>query len=258
MISNSSLYPRGNILGVHVNAISMNDALAALKLWISTRQPHYVCVTPAFSVLQGHDDLELRAIYNSSGLTTPDGAPVTWILQWKGFKNVERVYGPDFMLAACACSVENGWKHYFYGGTTHVLDCLKDELAQRFPGLQMVGADSPQFRPLTPIEDEEAMERIRIAKPDILWIGLGAPRQDRWMASRCERLGVPVLAGVGAAFDFLSGCKPQAPVWMRRNGLEWLFRLASEPTRLWRRYLLGNPRFMWLLFLQAVGIQKYD
>jgi len=257
-MADHNLYPRGNIIGVHVNAISMNDALNALELWISTRQAHYVCVTPAYSVLQGHDDLDLRQIYNNSGLTTPDGAPVTWILGWKGFKNVKRVYGPDFMLAACACSVENTWKHYFYGGTPHVISCLQEELTDRFPGLQVVGADSPPFRPLTPEEDEEAVERIRAAKPDIVWIGLGAPRQDRWMASHLDRLGVPVLVGVGAAFDFLSGCKPQAPVWMRRNGLEWVFRLASEPARLWRRYLLGNPRFLWLLFLQSVGVLKFD
>ena len=251
-------YPRGNILGVHVNAIRMSDALDALSSWIETRQPHYVCVTPAYSVLQGHDDLDLRRIYNTSGLTTPDGAPVTWILQWKGFKHVERVYGPDLMAAVCGCSVEHCWTHYFYGGSPAVLDRLQERLHQRYPGIRIAGMDAPPFRPLTPEEDEEGVERIRAAAPDILWIGLGAPRQDRWMAEHIDRLNGPVLVGVGAAFDFLSGQKPQAPKWMQRNGLEWIFRLASEPGRLWRRYLLGNPRFIWLVFLQAIGVLKFD
>ncbi|HVP22226.1 MAG TPA: WecB/TagA/CpsF family glycosyltransferase [Anaerolineaceae bacterium] len=251
-------YPYGNILGVHVNAICMQDALDALQFWISTRQPHYVCVTPAFSVLQGHDHPDLRKIYNSSGLTTPDGAPVTWLLKWQGFKCVERVYGPDFLLAACQRSIQLGWKHYFYGGTSEVQEALKEKLTASFQGLIIVGAESPPFRPLTPEEDEETIARISAARPDILWVGLGAPRQDRWMASHLDSLGLPVLVGVGAAFDFVSGCKPQAPIWMRRNGLEWLFRLASEPKRLWRRYLLGNPRFMWLYFLQTIGVLNFE
>ena len=252
------LYPRGNIIGVHVSAINMNDALEALQLWISTRQPHYISVTAVAAILEGHDDPDLRRIYNSSGLTTPDGIPVTKILRWQGFKNVTRVYGPDLMLAACERSLTTGWRHYFYGGSPTVVVELAKKLQAQFPGLQIAGIESPPFRPLSPAEEEDSVKRIRAAQPDIVWVGLGAPRQDKWMFNHLELLAVPVLVGVGAAFDFLSGSKPQAPVWMQRNGLEWLFRLASEPRRLWRRYLLGNPRFLWLVFLQAIGVIKFD
>ena len=177
-----NFYPRGNIIGVHVSAINMNDALEALQLWISTRQPYYVCVTPAFSVLEGHDDPDLRRIYNSSGLTTPDGIPVTKILRWQGFKNVARVYGPDLMLAACKRSLTTGWRHYFYGGSPTVVVELAKKLQAQFPGLQIAGIESPPFRPLSPAEEEDSVKRIRAAQPDIVWVGLGAPRQDKWMA----------------------------------------------------------------------------
>ncbi len=184
--------------------------------------------------------------------------PVVWMLRWQGFKNVQRVYGPDLLQAACARSLETGWRHYFYGGAPQVAEKLKDKLCADYPGLQVVGMESPPFRPLTAEEDEDAVQRIRQARPDIVWVGLGAPRQDFWMAEHLDRLGVPVLVGVGAAFDFLSGAKPQAPLWMRRSGLEWLFRLATEPRRLWRRYLIGNPRFLYLCLLQRLGLKRFS
>lgn len=255
--SSSSGYPRHDILGVGVSAINMQQALAAMDYWIKTRSPHYVCVTPAHAIMDCYDYPPLRQIYNHSGLTTPDGMAIVWLLRWAGYAGVERVYGPDLLLAACAAFEGNGCRHYFYGGATGVAERLVSRLQAQFPGLQVAGFEAPPFRELSSAEDEEVARRIRAAQPDILWVGLGSPRQERWMSAHLERLDVPVLVGVGAAFDFLSGNKPQAPRWVQRSGLEWLFRFLSEPRRLWRRYLVNYPRFVTLVLMQKLGLKKF-
>jgi len=228
--------PAGDILGVRVHALTMPRTLQTLEAWIAHRQARYVCVTPAHAVMSYRRDPALMRIANNSGLTTPDGMAIVWLLRWMGFPQVERVYGPDLLLAACEYGLAHGWRHYFYGGAPGVPQRLAQRLLARFPALQVAGTFSPPFRPLTPEEDAAALQRIRTAQPHIVWVGLGTPRQERWMAAHVDRLDAPVLIGVGAAFDFLSGLKPQAPRWVQRSGLEWLFRLGSEPRRLWRRY----------------------
>ena len=248
---------RGNILGVGVSAIDMQQALHSIGQWIVARDPHYVCVTPAHAVMDCYRSSELRQIYNRSGLTTPDGMAIVWLLKWQGFRNVERVYGPDLLQAVCQQSLINGYSHYFYGGAPGVTERLSKKLLQKYHGLRIVGLDSPPFRDLKPDEDEAAVQRMRDANPDIIWIGLGSPRQERWMVDHLMRVGAPVMIGIGAAFDFISGNKPQAPLWMQRNGLEWFFRLTSEPGRLWRRYLLNYPRFTMLVLLQLMGLKQY-
>ncbi|MBE3142468.1 MAG: WecB/TagA/CpsF family glycosyltransferase [Planctomycetes bacterium] len=248
----------GNILGVHVNAITMAGALQAIESWVQSRHPHYICVTPAHSVMECYDHPDLREIFNHSGLTTPDGMAIVWLLHAKGFHFVERVYGPDLMRAVCKQGVEKGYRHYFYGGAPGVGEKLAAVLQQQFPGLQVVGVDSPPFRTLTKAEIDAEQVRIRAAHPDIVWVGIGSPRQEIWMSEHIDRLNVPVLVGVGAAFDFLSGNKRQAPAWVQRNGLEWFYRLISEPRRLWRRYLLGYPRFVVLVALQALGLLRFE
>jgi N-acetylglucosaminyldiphosphoundecaprenol N-acetyl-beta-D-mannosaminyltransferase len=248
----------GNILGVKVSAIDMPMALATINAWIHSHQPNYVCVTPAHSVMECYDHPDLRAIYNRSGLTTPDGMAIVWLMRARGFRFVERVYGPDLMLAVCQSGIEKGYRHFFYGAAPGVAEKLVECLQERFPCLQVAGIESPPFRQLTPAEDQEMIERIRAARPDIVWVGIGSPRQERWMSDHLDRLGVPVLVGVGAAFDFLSGNKPQAPRWVQRSGLEWLFRLASEPRRLWKRYILGYPVFIWRVLLQQLGWLSVD
>lgn len=249
--------PRVNILGVGVNAVCMADALDALDGWINQRQPHYVCCAPAHAVMECVDHPDLRPVYNQSGLTTPDGMPIAWLIRWAGHKQVERVYGPDLLLAACEYGLERGWRHYFYGGATGIPERLVEKLRARFPALCVAGVESPPFRELDALEQAAATQRIRGAGTDILWVGLGSPRQERWMAANVDLLGVPVLVGVGAAFDFLSENKRQAPRWMQRSGLEWLFRLFSEPRRLWKRYILGYPRFVVLVLLQKMGLKRY-
>jgi N-acetylglucosaminyldiphosphoundecaprenol N-acetyl-beta-D-mannosaminyltransferase len=248
---------RVNVLGIGVSALNMPLALQVIEGWISGHQTQYVCITPVHSVMLCQDDPELQKIFNASGLTTPDGMPLVWLNRLKGRKHVERVYGPDLMLALCEHSVAEGYRHYFFGGAEGVPEQLAESLQIRFPGLAVAGTYSPPFRDLTFEEDARIVQKINQANPDIVWVGLGAPKQERWMASHRDQLNAPVLIGVGAAFDFHTGRKPQAPRWMQRSGLEWLFRLLSEPKRLWKRYLYNNPRFIVLILLQMLGLRRY-
>jgi N-acetylglucosaminyldiphosphoundecaprenol N-acetyl-beta-D-mannosaminyltransferase len=245
-----------DILGVKVNATSMDQTLEVIDGWIARREPRYVCVSGMHGVMESQRDEGLRSIHNSADLVTPDGMSLVWLCKLKGERTVERVYGPDLMLALCARSAERGYRHFFYGASPQVLDALTERLCARYPGLEVVGTCSPPFRPLTPEEDAEIVDRIARARPDIVWVGLSTPKQERWMADHVGPLGASVLIGVGAAFDFHAGTKRQAPRWMQRNGLEWLFRLLSEPRRLYRRYLVNIPLFGCYLVLDALGLRE--
>jgi N-acetylglucosaminyldiphosphoundecaprenol N-acetyl-beta-D-mannosaminyltransferase len=245
---------RVNVLGVGVSAITLEMAVDIIEKWIASREPHYVCVTGFHGIMESWRDKELRRIHNRAGLVTPDGMPLVWLSRLKGFPHVKRVYGPDLMLALCKRSVVKDYRHFFYGGAEGVPELLASVLQKRFPGLQVAGTFSPPFRPLTPEENEQVVRMINDVAPDIVWVGLSTPKQERWMAEHVGRLTAPVLIGVGAAFDFLTGRKPQAPRWMQRAGLEWLFRLSTEPRRLWKRYLPNIPVFLALIFLQHLGI----
>jgi N-acetylglucosaminyldiphosphoundecaprenol N-acetyl-beta-D-mannosaminyltransferase len=236
--------PRVDVLGVGVSAIDMDRAVAEVSHWIEEREQHYVCITGVHGVMESQCDPELLAIHNASGLTTPDGMPLVWAGRRAGMAHMRRVYGPDLMLAVCALAADRGWSCFFYGADEGVPELLAERLAERFPGLKVAGTMSPPFRPLTAEEDAAVVERINGASPDILWVGLSTPKQERWMAAHMARLTVPVLVGVGAAFDIHAGRLPQAPSWMQASGLEWLYRLYREPRRLWRRYLRNNPRFV--------------
>lgn len=247
---------RVNILGVKVSAITMGDALVAIERWIRDRTPHYICVTGVHGVMECQRDPELAAIHNASGLTVPDGMPLVWMSHRLGCPWVERVYGPDMMGLATALAAERGYRNFYYGGGEGVADELAEVLQRRHPGLVVAGTLTPPFRPLSPAEDDAIVARINAARPDIVWVGLSTPKQERWMAAHLHRLDAPVLAGVGAAFDFLSGRKSQAPGWMQRNGLEWLFRLASEPRRLAGRYLRNNPAFVCKALQQIISPRK--
>ena len=249
---------RVNVLGIGVSAITMADALAWIDHWIARRANQYICVTGVHGVMESQLDPALRVIHNRAGLVTPDGMPLVWISRLRGHRGVERVYGPDLMLACCESSVAKGYRHFFYGGATGVPERLSERLQKRFPGLQIAGQWSPPFRELTTLEEAELIERINAARPDIVWIGLSTPKQERWMARYVGRISAPVLIGVGAAFDMHAGVKKQAPRWMQRSGLEWLFRLGAEPRRLWRRYLINNPWFAWRLLLQWTGVARHD
>lgn len=244
--------PRVDVLGVPVSAIDMTMALDAIDTWVRTRTPHYVCVTGVHGVMESQRDPALRRIFEEAGLVTPDGMPLVWLSKLAGHAGVERVYGPDLMLACCRTSIRRGYRHFFYGGASGVAERLVARLRQRFPALRVAGIYTPPFRPLTADEDRTLVERINGSNADIVWVGLSTPKQEQWMAAHVGRLTAPALVGVGAAFDFHAGLKRQAPRWMQQSGLEWSFRLMTEPRRLWKRYLLNNPQFVWRVTRQWV------
>ncbi len=240
------------MLGVPVSAIDMNVALDTIASWIESGTPAYVCVTGVHGVMESQHDPELRRIHADAGMVTPDGMPLVWLCRLSGQRGVRRVYGPDLLLRACARSLETGWSHFFYGGAPGVADELASRLSKAHPGLKVAGTYCPPFRPLSKDEETEVMSMISRSGADIVWVGLSTPKQERWMAAHVGRVGSPVLIGVGAAFDFHSGRKRQAPVWIRRSGLEWLYRMLQEPRRLGPRYLRNNPAFVALLVRESL------
>jgi N-acetylglucosaminyldiphosphoundecaprenol N-acetyl-beta-D-mannosaminyltransferase len=242
--SSSPGLTRVDILGVGISAINLDMALSSFEKWISEGSRQYVCVTGVHGVMEAQADPELLRIHNESGLTTPDGMPLVWCGRFAGASWMDRVYGPDLMLRVCAESVSHGWSHFFYGAGPGVAEEMASALTGRFPGLGVAGVHTPPFRDLTDEEVLTVTAEINAARPDIVWVGLSTPKQERWMARFRPLLEAPVLVGVGAAFDIHAGRISQAPRWMQRSGLEWSYRLAKEPRRLWRRYLKANPRFV--------------
>jgi len=242
---------RYKVLAVRISAVRPAVVSARVLEMVKTKTRAYINVCTVHTMLECVDDPHLAEIVNQSTMAVPDGMPLVWL----GRKavpdaNVQRCYGPDLMLALCEAGVSAGVKHCFYGGTPEVLQKLQDNLGKRFPGIKIVEAIAPPFRELTPEESKDVAEQINGAEPDIVWVGLGTPKQDLWMGQMREKLDAPVLIAVGAAFTFHAGLLAQAPRWVQRAGLEWLFRLCKEPRRLWKRYILGNPRFLWLLVRQ--------
>ena len=235
---------RVDVLGVGISAISLDGAVDEIMRWIHDGERHYVCVTNVHTVMECQHDKELRRIHNASGLTTPDGMPIVWCLRRAGALGVTRVYGPDLMLALSKPLAETGRSVFLYGTTPRTLELLSARLTSQFPGLHIAGSYAPPFRPLTPVEDADVVRLINDSAADVVWVGLGAVKQEYWMATHREALQANVLIGVGAAFDFHAGVVKQAPLWMQAHGLEWVYRLCREPRRLWRRYLRTNPAFV--------------
>jgi len=251
---------RFHVLGVPVDVLDLDTAVGRVGSIIAQYVPDgpaaYVCVRDVNGIMECQRDRQLLEIHRRAAMVTPDGMPLVWLGRRAGFPHMTRVYGPDLMTEICRISPAHGWRHFLYGGEPGVAELLADRLRQRFPGIRIVGTWCPPFRPLTDAEKEDVAALINNARPDIVWVGLSTPKQERWMAEMAPRLRVPVLVGVGAAFDFLSGRKPQAPRWMQRSGLEWLFRLATEPRRLWRRYLVNNTAFLWALARQGLPARQ--
>ena len=245
--------PRYNVLGVGVSALSLAQARDLVVGARGARNLGYVCLCTVNGLGEARRDPGFRRIFNESWLTTPDGMPLVWM----GPPGVERVYGPDLMLAVMELSERTGWRHFFYGGAEGTVQTLKAKLLERFPKLRIVGACEPPFRPLNQDELQQLREELRVARPDILWVGLSTPKQERFMAQYLDQLDVTLMCGVGAAFDFHAGKLRQAPKWMQRAGLEWFFRLCCEPRRLWKRYFKNNPLFMARIFCQCTGLRKF-
>jgi N-acetylglucosaminyldiphosphoundecaprenol N-acetyl-beta-D-mannosaminyltransferase len=249
---------RCNVLGVRISAVNLDLAAARIDSWIQTGAKNYVCITGVHGVMESQDNPELKAIHNAAGMVTPDGMPMVWANRLAGNAHVRRVYGPDLMLKVCGEGVARGYRHYFYGGGEGVADLLKQKLTEKFPGLQVVGTFCPPFRTMTDDEDRALVEQINATKADIVWVGLSTPKQENWMSAHLGKLDAPVMVGVGAAFDFHAGLKKQAPAFLQKIGMEWFFRLVTEPKRLWKRYLKNNPRFVWHFTLQKLGLKRYE
>jgi N-acetylglucosaminyldiphosphoundecaprenol N-acetyl-beta-D-mannosaminyltransferase len=246
-----------NILGVHVNVTNVDQTLEIMDSWISRRDRQYICAVAAHVVMDAYWNPDIRGWVNRAALVVPDGMSIVWLIKSKGYRSASRVYAPGLVLKTCERFLPDHRRHFFYGGDPGVADMLAGRLTARFPGLQVAGIISPSYQPLTSKEDETEVRRINDSQPDILWLGITSPKQIRWMAEHVGRVNVPVMIGVGASFDFLSGHKKQAPPLVQRAGLEWLFRLATEPRRLWPRYS-QYPLFAALVFSQSIGLTRYD
>jgi len=248
---------RVNVLGVGISVLNLRTALDAIADAVRARRKGYICVTGVHGVMEAQADATLRHILNQAFLCTPDGMPMVWMGWLRGHREMSRVYGPDLMLEVCAWSEKNGCRHFFFGGAPGVAEQLRDNLTKRFPNLQVVGCYAPPFRPLNAEEEKQLQEMVHAAPPDILWVGLSTPKQEKFMAEFLLRLDVTLMIGVGAAFDFHSGRIQQAPRWMQRSGLEWFYRLCQEPGRLAKRYLRNNPLFVVKIAGQLCGLKKY-
>lgn len=246
-----------NVLGVGINAINMAQAVEACDELISTNRQGYVCVTGVHGVMEAQLDPQLRSTLKRSFLTVPDGMPMVWVGHLQGFRHMKRVYGPDFMLEFCRHSVTRGFRHFLYGGKPGIATELAENLGRRYPGIQMVGTYTPPFRPLSAEEETQLRLTIRQCKPDIIWVGLSTPKQERFMAQYIEHLDTRVMVGVGAAFDIHTGRIKDSPHWIKASGLQWLHRLFQEPRRLWKRYLVNNPAFIMRIAMQLTGVTRY-
>ncbi len=249
---------RVNVLGVGISVLNLRTALAAVADAVRTRRKGYICVTGVHGVMEAQDDAGFKRILNGAFLCTPDGMPMVWAGKLDGHSGMSRVYGPDLMLAVCAWSESSGCRHFFYGGAEGVAALLAQKLKEKFPKLQIAGIYTPPFRQLNPDEEKQLQEQVRAAQPDILWVGLSTPKQEKFMAEYLPKLDATLMVGVGAAFDFHSGRVKQAPRWMQRCGLEWFYRLCSEPRRLGKRYLRNNPLFVLKFLGQKTGWRQYE
>ena len=248
---------RANVLGVGVSAINLDSAAQAVTRALDAKARGYVCVTGVHGVSEAQGDPAFRNILNAAFLNTPDGMPMVWMGRLQGFKDMRRVYGPDLMLRLCELSPGRGITHFFYGGGPGVADELTQRLTQRFPGLKIAGTYTPPFRPLTSDEEAALIRQVGLLKPDIFWVGLSTPKQEKFMAQYWQKLDATLFFGVGAAFDFHAGKVRQAPRWMQRTGLEWFFRLCCEPRRLCKRYFKNNPLFLCRALGQLTGLRKF-
>lgn len=237
------------VLGQRVDATHYSHAAQVILALAEARVGGMVCCSTVHMVMEGHDDPHFRRLVNAADLITPDGMPLVWMLRAQGVPEATRVYGPDLMPWVCGAAARRGIPVGFYGSSEAVQDALAAALLARHPALRIGFRWSPPFTPLAPEEDEQVLEAIEDSGIGVLFVGLGCPKQERWMAAQRERLPC-VLVGVGAGFDFVAGRKPRAPAWLQRRGLEWAFRLACEPRRLWRRYARHNPRFAALVLAE--------
>jgi N-acetylglucosaminyldiphosphoundecaprenol N-acetyl-beta-D-mannosaminyltransferase len=249
--------PVERILGHPVHPVSKTQAVEAVVRRGRVQRPGaYVCLTNAHTTVESQSSPTLRAAVESAYLSVPDGMPLAWILRWRGYHQTEKVTGIEYMPLVASAGLDSGLRHFLYGGKPGVADRAARNLQVLVPGVQIVGTATPPFAPIEEWPVANLRRDLVRSNAQILWVGLGAPKQELWMRAMSETLDVPVMVGVGAAFDYLAGAVPAAPNYLRHVGLEWLFRLAVEPKRLWRRYLVGNTTFLYLLLRDAAASER--
>lgn len=254
-------HPFFQVLGVRVDALQIGDVIDQMMEWVRERRGcHSIAATGMNGIVEAQHDPAFKKILNATDLIVPDGMPLVWQGRRRGHILPRRVYGPELLLAFCEKTTGSGYRHFFYGAEREpgVPEKLAEKLKQRFPGIIVAGTYSRPSQAHNLEQENEIVSHVSRAAPDILWVGLGELRQVRWMHGQRNKLNVPVVVGVGAAFDMLSGRRRQAPRWMREHGFEWLFRLFQEPRRLWRRYLIYGAEFIALVILQMLGLKKFE
>ena len=245
------------VLGVSVEAVDMEQALQRISNELRTSRKGYICMAGVHGIMEALRDPELSAVYAQSRITLPDGTPTVWVGRWQGNKDMQRVSGPDLMREVFRRQEFASYTHFFYGGKEGVADELRDRFVQDYPWARVVGTWTPPYRDLTLREERELIARIRRLKPDIIWVGISTPRQERFMHRYLQRLDATLMFGVGAAYDFHTGRIKDAPQWIKSIGMQWFHRLIQDPRRLWKRYLRNNPAFLWHIALQLAGFREY-
>lgn len=259
MSSGADDVPSVHVLGVRVHTVQMPEVLKQIEHWIEERDKcRYIVATGMHGVMESRRDPAFKEIVNSADLFIPDGMAVVWAARRRGVRSARRVCGSDLMWEFFKIAEQKGFKIFFYGDTENTLRNLTGRLNELFPKLKIVGTHSPPFRTLTPEEDTQEVAMINESGADVIWVGLGLPKQERWMFEHKDRLSVPVIVGVGAAFKFASGQVQRAPRWVGDRGFEWLWRFVREPRRVWRRVLLDGPSFTCQIMLELGGLKKYN
>ncbi len=239
-----NIIPTCNILGVNIAAIDMEWLLEFTDKYIKELSGDYMCVSNVHTTITSYENASYCAIQNGGIMAIPDGGPLAFLGQKRGYKTMSRTTGPSYLEEILRISIEKGWKHYLYGSTEDTLKKLKEKLEKKYPGIQIVGMYSPPFRKVTEEEDKEIIAQINHTNPDFVWVGLGAPKQENWMAVHQGNVQ-GFMVGVGAAFDYLAGNIKRAPIWMQKRNMEWFYRLIQDPKRLFRRYFHTNTKFIW-------------
>jgi N-acetylglucosaminyldiphosphoundecaprenol N-acetyl-beta-D-mannosaminyltransferase len=256
-MTRSKRRPSARLLGTSVEALDMELALNRIAGELEARRKGYICMAGVHGIMEALRNPELAAIYAGSSMTVPDGTPTVWVGRWQGHKAMQRVAGPDLMLEVFRRKEFAGCTHFLYGGEEHVAEQLRERFSRRFPWARIVGTYTPPYRDLNAEEEQSLIARVRKLKPDIIWVGISTPRQERFMHRYLHRLDTTLMFGVGAAYDFHTGRIQDAPQWIKTIGMQWLHRLLQDPRRLWKRYFRNNPAFLWHIALQLSGMRQY-
>jgi N-acetylglucosaminyldiphosphoundecaprenol N-acetyl-beta-D-mannosaminyltransferase len=251
------LRPAARLLGISVEALNMELTLKRIAHELKVRRKGYICMAGVHGIMEAYRDPQLASIYASSTMTVPDGTPTVWVGRWQGHKRMQRVAGPDLMLEVFRRQEFAGYTHFLYGGEEHVAEQLRERFTRSYPWAHIVGTCTPPFRDLNAEEERSLIARIRELKPDIIWVGISTPKQERFMHRYLRLLDTTLMFGVGAAYDFHTGRIQDAPQWIKTIGMQWMHRLLQDPRRLWKRYLRNNPAFLWHIALQLSGLRQY-